>query len=135
MQKQAKDIKENLKVKGDPSSPKYLLGVPTSEPMFFKTGSGKQSNQSSPSASKSPGNPGKLHLMIIPRFEEEWGILFYFFLSVHNQYFLSHFSQQPCVTATSDLPWCFGWGSYTLLREFRSARYLLPVLGLVYFQT
>ena len=28
-------------------------------------------------------------------------------LSARNQYFLSHFSQQPCIMATSNLVWCF----------------------------
>ena len=27
--------------------------------------------------------------------------------SIRNKYFLSHFSQQPCITATSNLAWCF----------------------------
>ena len=28
--------------------------------------------------------------------------------SVRNQHLPSHFSQQPCITATSNLAWCFG---------------------------
>ena len=47
---------------------------------------------------------------------------------VGNQYFPSHVSLQPCITATSNLVWCFGKGSYTSITEFRSASYLLPVL-------
>ena len=66
-------------------------------------------------------------------------------LSIHNQYFLSpsitnifqsHFSQQLCITALSNLVWCFAfcYGSYMLLTEFMSAIYLLPVLRLFIFQ-
>ena len=33
---------------------------------------------------------------------------FIFRHSVRNQYFPSHFSQQPCITATSNMVWCFG---------------------------
>ena len=56
--------------------------------------------------------------------------LVYFRPSVRNQYFPSHFSQQPCITATSNLVWCLGCRSYTSLTEFRFANYLLPVLRL-----
>ena len=45
-----------------------------------------------------------------------------------RQYFPSHFSQQPCITATSNLVGCFSKGSYTLLTEFRCASNLLPFL-------
>ena len=34
------------------------------------------------------------------------------------------FSQQPCITATSNLLWFLGYGSYTSLAKFRSASYL-----------
>ena len=47
--------------------------------------------------------------------------------SVRNQYFPSHFSQQPCMAATSNLVLCFGLGAYRSLTEFRSAKYQLSV--------
>ena len=43
---------------------------------------------------------------------------------------LSHFSQQPCIKATSNLVWCFGLGSFTLFTEFTPTTYLLHVLQL-----
>lgn len=63
MQKQAESTGKSLKVKEEPPSPKYLLGVPTSEPVFFKTGGqrqpvGNQITQSSPSPSKPAGHTG-----------------------------------------------------------------------------
>ena len=61
------------------------------------------------------------------------GLLFLLCPSVHNQYFPTHFSQQPCITATSNLVWCFGWGTYTSLTEFTSASDLLPVVRLTLF--
>ena len=48
--------------------------------------------------------------------------------SVRNQYFPFHFSQQPCITTSSNLIWCFGKGSWMLLTKCRSASYVLPVL-------
>ena len=57
-------------------------------------------------------------------------LLYDFFLSDitwSSVKFLSHFSQQPCITATSNLVWCFGYMSHT---EFKSASYLLPVFQL-----
>ena len=69
--------------------------------------------------------------LLHPCLEEE----VYCFNSVHpsvssficKQYFQSHFSQQPCITATSNLVFCFGYGSHMSLTEFRSASYLLSV--------
>ncbi|XP_053380240.1 nonsense-mediated mRNA decay factor SMG7-like [Mercenaria mercenaria] len=66
MQKQAESTGKTVKIKDEPASPKYLLGVPTSEPLFFKTGgqrqpgqtTGSQSTQSSPSPSKPVGHTG-----------------------------------------------------------------------------
>ena len=55
---------------------------------------------------------------------------FIFRHSVRNQCFPSHLSQQPCITATSNLVWCFSLGSYRSLTKFRSASYLLSVLQL-----
>jgi hypothetical protein len=63
MQKQAESTGKSVKIKDEPNSPKYLLGVPTSEPLFFKAGgqrqpgptTGTQSVQSSPSPSKPAG--------------------------------------------------------------------------------
>ena len=53
--------------------------------------------------------------------------------SVHNQYFLSHFFQKQCITATLKLVLCFGQGSYMSLTEFRSASYPHPVSWLCSF--
>ena len=53
--------------------------------------------------------------------------------SIRNQYFLSHFSHQPCITATSNSVNCFGYGFYASVTEFRSTNYLLPVLRLRLF--
>ena len=40
--------------KGGPGSPKYLLGVPTSEPVFMKPGSGsRQASPQQPASSPS----------------------------------------------------------------------------------
>ena len=67
-------------------------------------------------------------IIIPPLRRRGGGILFSSVLtSVRNQYIQPHFSQQPCITATSNLVWCFGYGSFTSLTEFSSASYLLPV--------
>ena len=55
-------------------------------------------------------------------------------LSITN-IFCHFFSQQPCITGTSNLVWCFGLGSYTSLTKFRFASYLLPVSRLSSFWT
>ena len=47
--------------------------------------------------------------------------------------FSLHLSQQPCITATSNLVWCFSLGSYTSFTEFTSDSHLLPVLRLSLF--
>lgn len=59
--KQAQDKGKPKSTKEEPNSPKYLLGVPTTEPVFFKSPGGRQAQTSgvSPvsqiSTSKSPG--------------------------------------------------------------------------------
>jgi len=60
--KQAQDKGKPKSTKDEPASPKYLLGVPTSEPLFFKSPGGRQpqstgsSPQAQPPTGKSPGN-------------------------------------------------------------------------------
>ena len=53
------------------------------------------------------------------------------FSSVHPpiriQYYPLPFSQQPCITATSNLVWCFSCWSYTSHNKFWSASCLLSV--------
>ena len=62
-------------------------------------------------------------------------LILFFDVTWSNAKFLSLFSQQPCITASSNLVWCFCYGSYTLLTKFVSASYmyLLPVLRLTLF--
>ena len=77
----------------------------------------------------------KTEKLLYPHFEEEGGytcLALSILLSVTN-IFCSTFLSKPCITATLDLVWSFGSGPYTSLSEFRSARYLLPVLRLTLF--
>ena len=71
--------------------------------------------------------------VLYPSFEEGGGYLYCFRSVSRNQYFPSHIFQQPCITATSNLAWCFGQGSYTSLTKLTSASYLFPVLRLSLF--
>jgi len=61
MQKQAQlEVKgQGSSNKDEPNSPQYLLGAPTSEPVFFKSPGGRGSTQGSPAGAQGSAGQGQ----------------------------------------------------------------------------
>ena len=53
--------------------------------------------------------------------------------STGNQYFLSYFSQQTCITATLNLVWCFDLGVLRITYQMQVCKLSSPVLQISLF--